>query len=439
MDLLLVNPSINTEVDKAYILSRRINAGVPNQESPPLGMAYLLARAKQLGLKAQFVDMAVTGMSIEDLMTIIRELKPSVVGLSAFTVKIKAAGQVAEGIKERFPYIRVCCGGPHVTAMPIDALREFKAFDYVVCGEGENALTGMLNGEVGDGIFRRDSTSYDKGVVVNLDHLSLPAWEDMDLSDYAGHGPYKAKRELPISTSRGCPFKCVFCARNSGSIRRHRTIKSIITEIERDIAEFGCDALTFNDETFVVDVAWSKQLFQTMIRHSINEKVRWGCETRVDTATPDLFEAMRDAGCYYVGFGFESGDDRILKLCGKNFTVEQMKQAVRWAREAGLVCVGSFILGLPGETETTARKSIDLAKELNVWSVTFPIAVPLPGTELRRMAMRGDFGLRILSNDWDDYGKQAGRVMESDTMSAERLRELQVEAYAENPKKPAPA
>ena len=106
-----------------------------------------------------------------------------------------------------------------------------------------------------------------------------------------------------------------------------------------------------------------------------------------------------------------------------------------WAKEAGLVCISSFIIGLPGETEESVWKSIKLAKELNLFSTTFPIAVPLPGTELRDMALNNKEGLKILTNNWDDYGKQYPGVMESDLLSIEKRRELQRIAYEHNPKK----
>jgi radical SAM superfamily enzyme YgiQ (UPF0313 family) len=144
---------------------------------------------------------------------------------------------------------------------------------------------------------------------------------------------------------------------------------------------------------------------------------------------------MKKAGCYYVFFGLESSDDVILKNIKKRITSDQIKKAVKWAKEAGLICVGSFIIGLPGETEQTVNKNIKLAQELDLYSITFPIAVPFPKTALRDMAEKHEYGLKILSNNWDDYGKQYPGVMDSDDLSIERRRELQKKAYELNPKK----
>jgi hypothetical protein len=146
---------------------------------------------------------------------------------------------------------------------------------------------------------------------------------------------------------------------------------------------------------------------------------------------------MKEAGCYYVYIGMESADDKMLKKCGKQITVQQIKDTAGWIKDAGLVPAGSFILGLPGETRETAEKSIQLAKELDFYSTPFPIAVPFPGTPLRKMADRGMFGLKLLpgADNWDNYGKQFPGVMESEELSIQDLRDLQKRAYEVNPKK----
>lgn len=443
IDLLLINPSVSYKTDQEKILARRIEEGTPNQESPPLGIAYLLAIAKQNGLNAKFIDMVTDYISVDELLQYItQEGKPPLVGFTAYTVQIKAAGFVAAEIKRNFPDILICCGGPHATAIPEETLAEFPAFDFAVSGEGELVLKEIFdNLNAGKslshikGVVTREKNGFVSATVDDLDNLPFPAWEEFDLTKYPGWSPHQTKLELVISTSRGCPFSCVFCARNFGSKRRHRSVESVIREIERDINDFGCEALTFADETLTVDFEWSKELFNTLISRGLNKKIKWACETRVDTSSPELLRLMKEAGCYSVGFGFESADDNILKNAKKGFTVSQTKKAVAWAKEAGLICISSFIIGLPGDTEESVNKTIELAKELDIYSITFPIAVPLPGTELREMALKNESGLRILTNNWDDYGKQYPGVMESEQLSIEKRRELQKKAYEYNPKK----
>ena len=131
----------------------------------------------------------------------------------------------------------------------------------------------------------------------------------------------------------------------------------------------------------------------------------------------------------------ESADDRTLKRIKKNITVAQIRNAVKWTKQAGIVPIGAFIIGLEGDTEKEVYKAIELAAELDLYSVTFPIAVPFPGSELRELALKNEYGMRIMSNNWDDYGKQEPGALESDALPWARRRELQKEAYARHPKK----
>lgn len=445
MDLLLINPSLDFETDLEKFKSLRVESAVPRQQAPHIGIGYMLAIAKLNGFKAKYIDMVAYEVSIDALLRYIDENKPSLIGLTAYTTQIKAAGAIAKKIKEHSPSSRICVGGSHTTAMPKETLEEFDGFDFAICGESELVLPQILNNIKNGtplsgikGVATRERTTAvieHCDAVKNIDDLPFPAWGEFDLSKYPGADPHCTKLELPMSSSRGCPFSCVFCARPFGRQRRARSIASIIEEIERDVDEFGCEAIYFTDETFIADLEWSKELFRTMIKRGIQKKVKWSCAGRVDIASPELYRLMKEAGCYYIFFGFESGDDGMLKNANKGFTVSHIKQAVQWAKDAGLVCAGSFIIGLPGETAESANKSIKLAKELNIYSTSFPIAVPLPGTVLREMAKRNEYGLRILSNDWDDYGKQYPGVMDSKQLKIEELRALQKKAYEYNPKK----
>ncbi len=440
LDLLLVNPSLDFERDKAYLESLKVDEDIARQDSPHIGIAYLIASAKKEGISSKYVDMT-HGASVEELLNLIEKEKPSIVGFTAFTTKIKSAGKIATAIKEKDPNIRVGIGGPHATAMPKETLKEFPAFDFAVRGEGETAAVRLFKkkplSEI-KGIVTRESNDIGYCRLGNLDELPFPAWEEFNLKKYPGADPHQTNLELPISTSRGCFGRCVFCARPYGRARIHRSVDSVIGEIERNISDFNCQAIYFCDETFVSDLDYNEKLFMKMIAKGLNKKIRWSCETRADNASFDLFKLMKEAGCYYVFIGFESADDKILRNAGKELTVSQIRNTVDCVKKAGIICAGSFILGLPGETRETAHKSIKLAQEINIYSTTFPIAVPFPGTALRRIAEKRKYGLRILSNNWDDYGKQYPGVMESENLSINELRKLQSLAYSLIPKKKMP-
>ncbi|MHC4662645.1 MAG: B12-binding domain-containing radical SAM protein [Planctomycetota bacterium] len=440
--ILLVNPSVDYESDLGVINNRKIEKDIPNQESPPIGIAYIIASAKRQGVDVKFIDMISRRMSIQDLIKVFEEMLPAIVGFSAYTVQIKGVEIIAGEIKKRFPDINICVGGPHPIALPERTLEEFPSIDFVVPGEAEyvlpDALRALEQGKTLNSLKGITTRKTEKLTVVrikNLDELPYPAWEAFDLQEYPGCYPHRTKLELPMLTSRGCPFSCVFCARASGKRKRTRSVISVIEEIERNISEFGCESICFLDETFVLDKKWINEFLNEVGNRGLNKLINWSCSMRVSGVTEDLVSRMRKAGCYYIFFGLESGDDRMLKLMKKNITVEQIRNAVRLAKREGIICVGSFIIGLPEETEESVEKSISLAEELDLYSVTFPIAVPLPGSPLYEMAEMGKYGLRILSYDWSRYGKQYPGVMECDNLSIERRRELQSLAYERNPKK----
>jgi len=444
LDLLLVYPAVDAEKYRKYFDTLQIDKGVPRQIAPHAGMAYILAVAKQHGIRAKFVNMFAEDVSPAKLLSYVETLRPRVVGFTGFTTQIAESAILARMIKSVYPDVLICVGGPHATAMPGGMLKEYDCFDFAVVGEAEDAVVQLFENDLrlGDvsNTVTRDTVRHSVLRICDLDALPFPAWDEFDLSLYPGNSPHMTRRELPMSTSRGCPGTCTFCARTFGRTRIVRSPDSIIAEIERNIRDFGCEALNFDDETFLDNATLdtSVDFFEKMIIKGLHRKVKWACEFRVDVSDLTIFKLMRRAGCYYAFFGVESANEGIRHNIGKIYPTEQIMSTISTVRDCGIVCVASFILGLPGETEETAWESIRLAKELNIYSTTFPIAVPFPGTALRRQAERGDYGLRILTNDWSLYGKQRPGVMESDMLSIERLRELQQEAYTYNPKKELP-
>jgi len=464
IDVLLINVSEDSAKNhktrskhgshKEFVESQ-LAEGLAMAQSPHMGLAYLLAITHQNGMKGRVIDMAADEYDVDDILKYIDTNKPKVIGMTAFTIQVKSAGYIANKIKIKHPDILICLGGAHATAMPVESLKEFPAIDCTIPGEGDGPWHNLLNNlnaiSKVPGVVTRDnhdkqyvnqtvhSTPINEIVrIEDLNKIPFPRWEGFNLSKYQGDAPHRTKLELPMSTSRGCPYKCNFCSRMFGRKRQSRSIDSIIAEMHRNVDVFGAEAIAFLDETFVASKKFSRQLFERMISEGLNKKVKWSCETTVHLDDVEFYKLMKEAGCYYVFYGFESGNADMLKRIGKGVRHKsQIINATRAAHDAGIIAVGSFILGLPGETEETVMESIDVAKELNehVYSITFPIAVPFPGTAARTYAEKGEYGLKILTNDWDYYGKQYPGVMDSNVLSIDRLRALQSYAYEQIPKK----
>ena len=450
IDLLLVEASLDWNKYSKIKIEARLEKNSPYKECLKVSTGYLLAAIKNKGYKVKFVDMAVEEMGVDDLLEYIRKTNPSVIGMPSFTYQIPSVGELFSKIKNIFPNIILCAGGCHVSALPKRTLDEYADIDFVIKGEAETTMPMVLecvrnNKSISDisGVVVRNQDNYRDGSFEDVGNISFPAWEEINIHKYGGLYPHRSKLELPILTGRGCPFKCIFCCRQSGSKCRRREVGSVIEEIERNIKDFGCESISFLDETFILDKKWINEFIDRMKTSGLNKKIRWACSTRVSSVSLELIKDMKKAGCYYIFYGFESANENILKIIKKGVTPEQMKDAVRWTRQSGVISTGSFIIGLPGDTRSTILENIEFGKNLGLYSITFPIAVPFPGTKLRTMALAGEYGMRIISDDWSEYlandfdiqGKGEIGHLESIDLSWSERRELQKIAYLRNPKK----
>ena len=413
-----------------------------------ISTGYLITAVKNEGFRIKFIDMLAEKVAIDDLMKYIKDNEPRVIGMPAFTFQVPIVIKLFSIIKKSFPDIILCMGGCHASAMPEETLISYPDIDFVVKGEAEVIMPIVLERIIGGqsildvpGIFTRDGGSNYDVFVEDIDNLSFPDWEEFQVSKYPA--PEMRKISLPMLTGRGCPFKCIFCCRQSGDKCRRRSVGSVIEEIKRNVNFFGCDTISFMDDTFVLDKEWMYQFMESMNSTGLSKKVKWACGTRTDSVSQELLKKMKMAGCYDISYGFESANSEVLKIIKKGSSPDKMIDATRWTKEAGIAPSGPIMIGLPGDTKSTILKSIEFGEKLGLFSITFPILVPYPGTEIRRMALAGEYGMRIRSNEWGEYmandfhrygrGK-IGHLESEDLLWEERI-EIQRNAYKENPKK----
>lgn len=431
-NILLMQPP------RVHVVNRRVSTYV----EPHLGLAYVAAYLREKGRRVRVEDACAGQSSLADVEKLLMEEQPRVLGLTAPTVSIRDAAAVAGIAKEVSPDTATVIGGYHATAIPAGTLEEFAAFDFAVAGDGEETffeLAGALlsDGNVPEGIrgiaYRRDGkVVWDGGrdYLEDLDALPLPAWDLFDLRHYRSHYDVnKGELELPLVTSRGCPNRCVFCARATGSRVRARGIEGIRREVRRDIDEFKMKTLILMDESFTLVRRRAVEFCGMMIAEGFNERVDWLCMTRVDRVDAGLLKLMREAGCGHISFGIESGSQEVLDASLKGITLEQSRKAVARAKEAGIMVDAFFILGLPFETKRTMRETIRFAVELDSGFANFFNAVPYPGTRLREMAQGGEGGLRLRTSEWENYGIQMGSALYSDNFGVAQLKVYQLYAY----------
>lgn len=400
---------------------------------PAFNLACISTYVKCSGFDCKTFDAYFYFWSAEELLERVNRYKPDVVGISAMTHEISQAARIASRLKKRLK-APIIIGGCHVTALPHGTLAEFDAFDYAVYGEGERTALELLEsiekGKWSSLNSIRGLAFRDRGRIVVNEPRSFLTSEELDslpIPDYHGYFGDDARalagkdKCYLIFSSRGCPNRCAFCMRVLGGKIRRRSRENVCDEIEHAIAQYGAHTFDFSDEVFLLDCKETRQLLQLMIERGFSKKIRWSANTRANQVNPDIIALAKKTGCYRLGMGIESGDDQILKAIGKGITVEQMRRAVKIIKDAGISLGTYFILGHPNETRQTLRKTVDLATELNTDTIAVGLMVPYPGTKIFDMALRGEGGYRLLTQDWSEYDKYCARALEIEGLPYKEL------------------
>jgi radical SAM superfamily enzyme YgiQ (UPF0313 family) len=371
---------------------------------PSLGLGYLGAYLEKNGVNCEIIDAHALRMKISEIGAYLRDTAPDVVGVT-FTSENRFIGfDVIRTARASLPGATIVAGGPHVSAAAEDTLRNIPELDLVIRGEGEEAFLAVVRKLEGNESFESvPSVSYrmDGEVVSNplgpfiadLDSLPFPAWHMMPMNRYRfmadvpGEGKLRA---LNIMASRGCPFDCSFCASPGmwGRRYRARSPQNVLAEIDELVQRFGAQALWIFDDTFTIDRKRTVSICEGI--GSKYPSLRWFCEIRVDTVDRTLLAIMKNAGCFCVAFGVESGSQRIIdQSIGKRIELEQVHQVVAWCRELGLQYNPFMILSHPDETEEDARQSMKLVREWKADGSPISMAIMhvYPGTRVEKIAL----------------------------------------------------
>lgn len=365
---------------------------------PPLGLAYIAAVLERAGHEVEIIDGVVRstnyGYSLEDLQNDIALSTARVVGITATTPQIGVAIETIKLVKEVDPEKITILGGPHISSLP-ETLLKVPALDYGVFGEGELTMLEIVDKiarqekvEEVAGVIYRDGEKIEyrpRPFIQNLDELPFPARHLLPMDEY--HPAIVSYRRLPASqiiTSRGCPFRCRFCHKaTTGYKFRVHSPDRVLNEMESLIDRYGVKDIQIFDDAFTIQPERVKRICEGILERKLN--IGWSCLSRADSITPELVSIMKEAGCYQIGMGVESGSPRILKLLRKDETKEQIKKAVEVIQSVGIEVRAFFMIGIPTETKEEVQMTIDFAKELNPGIVQFLVTTPYPGTDLWKL------------------------------------------------------
>lgn len=433
MEILFINPP--TSQKERYGKLKDIGT-----LQPSLGIGYMAAVTEERGHGVKVIDSEAMKYDYRDIRRLIEEFKPDVIGMQTYCTNLSRCYKVAEIAKELDKDIKIVFGGAQSTLFPEEVIKD-KNVDFIVHGEGERTFIDLL-----DALIKKDSFKNIKGLVwknkgkiiknepqdliKDINKLPFPARHLFPMEKYHSSANLRGKKTLNIMTSRGCPFRCTYCSghRTFGKTHRFNSTEKVIEEINSLIDDYNGDSIQFYDETFTANRKRVIELCDALIENNKKrkKKIEWSCFTRVNLVDEKLLKKMKEAGCYLIFYGFESGVQRLLDLIKKDITLEQQKKAVELTHKVGIGVWGSFMLALPTETIEESWKTINWAITLDIDYVQFPITTPFPGTELYQICKKNG---KILTEDWNHFSEWEEVVYVPKGRSVKEIKQTVKQAY----------
>ncbi len=363
---------------------------------PPLGLAYIASALEASGYEVEIIDLAASNISSKRLEWLVSQNDPLFYGLSSTLFGLKETAQLAKLIKRCTPNSKVVLGGLGTVFSPDIILKRVPEIDIVVKGEGEyaavelcRALEGKKNLQDIKGISFRDNgriiSNSPRPWIDNLDDNPFPARHLLSNNSYHLHPPYGIYFPIAtIETSRGCIANCNFCLYPS-RVYRSRSANNIVDEIESVVNTYNVKEIYFADAIFTAEEEKSMKICDEILRRGI--KVAWTCKERVDILSRKCLQKMKDAGCYMISYGVESGSQKILDNLNKNITTGQIEEVFRLTKEVGLRSIAYFMVGSPDESKDTVQETIKFISKIEPDFVLCAGLIPDPVSKFYREAV----------------------------------------------------
>lgn len=411
MKFLLINPPLEN------IDPERVSAF-------PLGLAYIGRVISNAGHKVEVLDIQLNGYSRDEAEKRIKSVKADFVLLTGLVTTFSYIVWLAEIIKKYHPREPLVMGGALATTAP-KILMENTRVDIAVIDEGEltvaelvKVFEGKKKPEGVKGIWHKNAQGAifqnpPRERIKNLDSIDFPLWKIFDMEKYLNlpvpmfvPAFRKKKRWIYISTSRGCPFECRFCSKVFGRVVHLRSAENIIEEIKFLVDRYGLEHVNFCDDLFMVNRARVSRLCELFKK--LDKKVTWSASSRVDTIDEKILKEMKEAGCISLGLGVESGSQKILDNMNKKITSAIAKKAIAMIKKAGIYPHCSFMIGMVGENDATAKETFDFIKEIDTFPQGLAYTTALPGSKLYEESLAKG----IIKDEGEYLRKMTGNFIE---------------------------
>lgn len=427
MKLSLIFPSWT------YVFGNMENVAKGASTFPPLNLAYLAAIAEKHGHTVQLIDGEVESLTFQDIVSRVLEFKPDIIGLTATTPIFHIMRKQAEELKRRIN-VPIIAGGPHITYFREKVFHE--CFDYLVIGECEGTFGPFLDAiekkenipGIPGIVFRKNSNVVFTGenhVSVKFDDVPFPARWLLKYDLYHLGTLHGTKKYTSIMTTTGCPFKCAFCATSIyGNRVRVRSVENVIAELKQVIDDFGITHFYFIDGTLTLNRKYMLKLCDAIENAGL--KFTWEGGTRANLVDEELLTKMKACGLIRLSFGLETADPGVSEIIMKEVPLESYIKANKLTNKYGIETINSVMLGLPGDTYETINKTISFVRKArDLKHATFGIAMPYPGSPMYDMAVKGEYGLKLLTDDFSQYQRYNHAVMSVNGILPKELVRLQ--------------
>ena len=386
-NILLVHPLGYPVAEAKKDISRMANI------MPPLGLASMAAYLQRQGIDCAIVDCFARPDSDGLIKDYLLTQRPAFMGLSCTTSSFLDGIRIVKLAKSILPDLQAVFGGPHVSALKKKVLDDFEEVDFAVVGEGEHTLTELIkNGSKGDdaikGIVYRNSdgqtkfTGYREGI--DLDTLPFPAYEKLN--------GYPRNYRLPIFnypkspstsciSSRGCPYKCSYCDRSVfRSSYRYNSAEYLYEHLRYLKRRFGLKHINFYDDHFTLNRKRVEDFTQLMIEKPLG--MTFNCAVRAEHIDRELLQQMKAAGCWMISLGIETGDENLLAQHRQNTNLGLLAEKIHLIKNTGIRTKGLLMMGLPGETADSIKKSMQYVFSLPLDDLNLSKFTPFPGSPL---------------------------------------------------------
>jgi radical SAM superfamily enzyme YgiQ (UPF0313 family) len=360
----------------------------------PIDLLNEAACLEQNGVECRLRDYPALNNTWLDFEHDLKEFQPDLLVVSVTTPTLPKDLEACAIAKRVNPTVLTVCKGAHFLAADVSPFEMEMALDVIVKGEAEETIAELA---VANDISKVLGISYRRNGEVlhtekhplrqDLDSLPFPARHLIDNTIYIR--PDTGEPQTTISTSRGCPYECIYCLAPviSGSKLRMRSPKNVVDEVEQCVTKFNIRNFLFLADTFTLHRNWTVSVCKEIVDRGL--KINWCANSRANSIDEEKLQWMKKAGCWLIAFGIESGNQEMLDRMKKSMKLEDSRRAIRLCRQYGIKSSAYYIFGLPWETRDTAEATIAFAKELNANFTEFYTAYPFPGTEFHDIALKG--------------------------------------------------